>query len=606
MKCAPTQNPTDVDIAAMRAKYAHERDRRLRKNGQQQYIRTEGEFAATYEADPHTPLVPRAPVAEDLDVAIIGAGWSGLLAAYHLKKAGVSTFRNIDSAGDFGGVWYWNRYPGIQCDNDAYCYMPLLEETGYVPTKKYADGTEIHAHVKRIVKQFGLDEHALFHTLVRSARWDESIKRWRLGTNRGDDIRARFVIMAAGPLNRPKLPNITGLRSFKGHWFHTARWDYDYTGGSWEKPVLDKLADKRVAIIGTGASSVQAVPHLAKYAKQLYVVQRTPSTVDARANPPTDPAWAKSLKPGWQKERQQNFHNAAMQGIAPGGHDAICDFWTELNRNLHARMEEMGWPQLPLEKYLELREREDHGIMEGLRRRVDTMVKDKATAEALKPYYNFLCKRPLSHNEFYAAFNQPNVRLLDVSSTLGVEGMTERGLVADRVEYPVDCVIFASGFEVTSELRHRWAIEPFEGRDGLSIYKHWDDGYRTFHGVATHGFPNFFVIAFTQGGLNANITLTFDTQAHHIAHIVAESRRQGRTTVECTQKAQDEWVKHVRESAIDISGFARLCPPSYLNNEGEEKLRWYLGEIYGPGFYAFEDLLAKWRDAGDMAGFAVT
>ncbi|MDD9944178.1 MAG: NAD(P)/FAD-dependent oxidoreductase, partial [Myxococcales bacterium] len=384
MKCEPTETPEDIDIPAMRKKYAEERTRRLRKDGQQQYIRTEGAFAATYEADPHAPVQARKPISEDLDVAIIGAGWSGLLAAYHLAQAGVRSFRNIDSAGDFGGVWYWNRYPGIQCDNDAYCYMPLLEETGYIPSKKYADGIEIQAHCRRIVDKYKLDENALFHTLVRSAAWDEKIERWRIKTNRGDDIRARYLIMAAGPLNRPKLPGVPGIERFKGRTFHTARWDYEYTGGSWDNPVLDKLADKRVAIVGTGASAIQIVPHLGRHAKQVYVVQRTPSTVDVRHNPPTDPAWTKGLKPGWQKERQENFHNAAMQGMAPGAQDQVCDFWTELNRNLQARMDALGWPELPIEKYMEMREVEDHRVMERLRRRVDAIVKDKETAEALK------------------------------------------------------------------------------------------------------------------------------------------------------------------------------------------------------------------------------
>jgi cyclohexanone monooxygenase len=606
VKCDTAETPIDVDIPAMRAKYKQERDRRLRKDGQGQYIRTEGKYAKVYEDDPHVRRTPRVPISEDLDIAIIGAGWSGLLAAYRLKQAGITTFRNIDSAGDFGGVWYWNRYPGIQCDNDAYCYMPLLEETGYLPSKKYADGSEIQAHARRIVDKYKLGENALFHTLVRSLRWDESIGRWRIETNRGDDIRARFVIMAAGPLNRPKLPGIPGIEDFEGHAFHTARWDYGYTGGSWERPVLDKLADKRVAILGTGASSIQVVPHLGRYAKQLYVVQRTPSTVDVRPNPPTDPQWAKSLKVGWQKERQENFHKAAIDGLLPGVPDLICDFWTELNRNMQARMDAMGWPQLPIPKYMELREIEDHKVMERLRRRVESSVKDKETAEALKPYYNFNCKRPLSHNEFYDTFNRPNVKLLDVSSTRGLERITSTGIVAGGVQYDVDCVIFASGFEVTSPLKQRWAIEPFEGRDGLSIYQHWDEGYKTFHGVTTRGFPNFFVIAFTQAGLNANITLTFDTQANHIAYIIKETMGRGGSTVECSEAAQNDWVKHVRQTAaFDVSQFASLCPPSYLNNEGEEKLRWYLGENYGPGFYAFDALLRKWREAGDMTGLVV-
>jgi len=605
MTCEPTQTPEDIDIPALREKYRHERDRRLRKEGQEQYLRTQEDFADSYVYDPHTPVVPRAAVSEDLDVVIVGAGWSGLLAAYHLKRAGVSTFRTIDLAGDFGGCWYWNRYPGIQCDNDAYCYIPLLEETGFIPSKKYADGAEIYGHFKRIATQFGLYEGALFHTLIRAMRWDDALQRWRISTNRGDDLRARFVVMAAGPLNRPKLPGVPGIKSFKGRIFHSARWDYGYTGGSQENPVLDKLADKRVAVVGTGASAIQIIPYVGRYAKQLYVVQRTPSSVDARRNTPTDPEWVKTLKPGWHEERRLNFHHAAMQGFSPGEPDLICDFWTELNRNLTAKLAAKGWPQLSIEQFMELREVEDYRLMERLRRRVDSLVHDKETAEALKPYYRFLCKRPCSNDEYYATFNRPNVKLLDVSSTRGLERMTETSIVANGVEYEVDCVIFASGFEVSSELSRRWGIEAVEGRNGASIYDHWADGYRTLHGMTTHGFPNFFFVGFSQGGLNANITATFEQQDKHIAYIIQEALKRGLKSVECSQEAQDDWVATIRQTAIDTTAFQRECTPSYYNNEGEEKIRWYLGEPYGPGFYAFEDLIRAWRDKGDLAGLIV-
>ena len=474
-----------------------------------------------------------------------------------------------------------------------------------MPTKKFADGVEIFEHAQRIAKQFGFYEGALFHTLVRTMRWDAKIRRWRLSTNRGDEIRARFVVMACGPLNRPKLPGIPGIKSFKGHWFHTARWDYNYTGGSQQRPALEKLADKRVAIIGTGATAIQVVPHLGQYAKQLYVVQRTPSSVDKRSNPPTSPEWVKSLKPGWQKQRQANFHNGAIQGLAPGEPDMICDFWTELNRNVQAQLEARGWPELTMEQFMELREREDYRVMERLRRHVDSLVKDKLTAETLKPYYRFLCKRPCSSEHYYATFNRPNVKLLDVSPTRGVERMTEGGIVVSGIEYPVDCIIFASGFEVTSELSRRWGIAVVEGRDGVSIYDHWADGYKTLHGMTTHGFPNQFFIQFSQGGFNANVTATFDQQANHVAYILKESLRRGATRVECSQKAQDEWVETLRATAIDVAPFARECTPSYYNNEGEEKLRWFLGEPYGPGFYAFDELIREWRESGAMEGLVV-
>ncbi len=615
--CKPTNvpPPSEIDIPALKEKYRYERDKRINRAGQKQYLRSEGgEFVETYEGDPHMPVVPREPVVEDVDVVVLGAGLSGLLAGVHLRKAGVKNFRTIDHGGDFGGVWYWNRYPGVQCDNDAYCYLPLLEEMGYLPSKKFADGWEIYEYCQSIAKRFELYEQALFHTLIKGMRWDDEIQRWRITTDRGDDIRSRFVVMANGLLNIPKLPGIPGIHEFKGKMFHTARWEYDYTGGTQKNPVLDKLKDKRVAIIGTGATALQAIPHLGKYAKQLYVLQRTPSTVDQRINPPTDPEWAKSLKPGWQAERHANFHRAAMERFLPGEPDLVCDFWTEISRNLAAELRAEGKEEtVSLEEFFARREMMDFRVMERMRRRVESIVKDKETAEALKPYYRFLCKRPLSNDDYYDTFNLPNVKLIDVSATKGVECMTEKGFIAHGVEYEIDCMIFASGFEVTSDLDRRWGFETFEGRNGLSIYKHWGEGYKTLHGMMTTQFPNQFFIGYYQGGLNATTTEQYGRQGHHIAYIISEALKRGVASVEPSEEAQQGWIDHIRATAVDLTDFQRECTPSYYNNEGEiqkgadgrEKFRWFLGEGYGPGWTAFETLLQNWRDKGDLEGLIV-
>ncbi|MGA2397397.1 MAG: NAD(P)/FAD-dependent oxidoreductase [Steroidobacteraceae bacterium] len=603
IKCEPTKTPEHVDIQALREKYRQERNKRLRAEGQHQYMEPLGGFANAYESDPHMPVVPRTPISMDIDAAILGAGFCGMLAAIELKKAGVSHFKNIDWAGDWGGCWYWNRYPGIQCDNDAYCYLPLLEETGYMPKKKFEDGWDIYQHSVRIAKHYDLYQHAIFHTLVTALRWDESIKRWRLATNRGDDIRARFVVMAGGPLNKPKLPGIPGISQFKGKIFHTARWEYAYTGGTAQNPVLDQLTDKRVAIIGTGATAIQVVPYLGRYAKQTYVIQRTPSSVDERHNAPTDPEWVKTLAPGWQKRRQMNFHHGAMERFSKGEPDLVCDIWTEINRNLNAKLETEGWRDLTPDEYGAERELIDYQVMERLRRRIDGIVRDKVTAEALKPWYRFLCKRPCSNDDYYETFNRPNVKLIDVSSTQGVERMTEKGFVHDGVEYEVDCIILASGYEITSELRKRWGIDSIAGRNGLSLYDHWAHGFKTLHGMTTHGFPNLFFTGFTQAGLNATNSVTFVSQGRHIGHIVSQALRRGAVTVEPSQTAQDDWVRTIRENANEgAKQFAQECTPGYFNNEGEKEFRWYLGEPYGRGFYAFEALLEQWRTDGSLRG----
>ncbi len=608
MTCQPSKVPSDdqFDIPALRAKYKLEREKRLNSDHTDQYVQPTGKFQAVYQSDPHTPFVERAPISEEIDVAVLGAGWGGIMAAVHLTDAGITNIRNIDQAGDFGGVWYWNRYPGIQCDNDAYCYLPLLEETGFLPSKKFSDGAEIQGYCRLIAEKKGFADKALFHTLITSLKWDEGIKRWRVSTNRGDEIRARFVVMANGVLNMPKLPGIKGIESFKRKMFHTARWEYDYTGGEYDNPVLDKLRDKTVAIIGTGATAIQAVPHLAKYAKQLYVIQRTPSTVDERPNPPTDIEWAKSLQPGWQAERRANFHRYAMEVPQPGEADKICDIWTEINRNLAARLAANPDPDMDMVKFMAEREVVDYAVMERLRARVAAIVEDPATAESLKPWYRSMCKRPLSSDEFYPVFNQPNVKLIDVSDTKGLEEITETGFIANGQSYDVDCLIFASGFEVSGDLDRRWGIESVEGRDGQSLYDYWKEGPLTFQGSMAHGFPNQFFIGYIQGGLNGSVTLQFGQQGYHAAQIIKQAMAKGYASVEPSKEAQDAYLKTFHEIEIDMSAFQMECTPSYFTNEGQVNAPWSLFRSWGYGWDNFEGMLKDWRDKGDLEGMVLS
>lgn len=610
--CGPTETP-EVDIEAMRARYAAERQKRMRSEGSAQYLELDGDLADLYEVDPYTPVTPRDPIDADIEVLILGGGFAGLLAGAYLKKAGVSDIRVIDMAGDFGGVWYWNRFPGIQCDNDAYCYIPMLEELDFMPSKKFADGAEIFGHCQRIAKHFDLYDGAIFSTQVQTLRWDDDISRWRVATNRGDDIRARFIVMAQGSYNKPKLPGIPGITEYLaagGHAFHSARWDYEYTGGD-ATGGLHKLADKRVALVGTGATGVQLVPHLGADAKELFVFQRTPSSVDARANNPTDPQWAAALAPGWQEERKRNFHNwSPFVGVVFGEPDLVCDFWTELGRNMSARIAAAEDPaSLGIEEIMAIREEEDFKIMERLRRRIDDLVDDPQVAEALKPYYRFMCKRPTSSETYLPAFNLPNVTLVDVSESKGVERLTANGIVAGGVEYEVDCVVFASGFEISTELSRRYAIDSIEGRNGVSLFDYWHDRYRTLHGMTSRGFPNQFFTGFIQGGVSANTTAMFEQQAEHIAYIIAEAQKRGATIVEPSQEGQDGWVATVAELAIDNSAFELSCTPGYYNNEGRGAAvnnGGFLGDFYAPGFYAFGELLAQWREQGDLEGLELS
>jgi len=325
MNEATTGAGQQIDKQALLAKYRAERDKRLRPDGNAQYLRVSGHLAH-YLEDPYTPRVEREPKTDHVTFAFVGGGFAGLVTGARLVEAGVKDVRIIEKAGDFGGTWYWNRYPGAQCDTASMVYMPLLEETGHRPTEKYAHAPEILEQCRRIGRQFGLYENALFHTEVDSIVWDAAQARWVIATNRGDRFTASFIGLGTGPLHVPKLPGIPGIESFKGHSFHTSRWDYDYTGGDPGGAPLAKLGDKRVAIIGTGATAVQCVPHLAKACGELYVFQRTPSSVDVRANVPIDADWFASIAtPGWQQRWLENF-TANQGGFAE--EDLVQDGWT--------------------------------------------------------------------------------------------------------------------------------------------------------------------------------------------------------------------------------------------------------------------------------------
>ena len=591
----------DFDPDALRERYRQERDKRLRADGEAQYIELAGDFARYAEEDPYAdPSFTRAPLTDEIEVAIIGGGFSGLLAAARLREAGVDDFRIIEAGGDFGGTWYWNRYPGAQCDIESYCYLPLLEELGYIPKEKYSYVGEIFEHSQRIGQAYGLYDVACFQTRVNQLSWDEGLKRWRIQTNRGDDMKARFVIMALGTASRAKLPGIPGIETFEGHSFHTSRWDYGYTGGD-TTGGLTGLSDKRVAVIGTGATAIQCVPFVGKYAQHLYVFQRTPSSVDLRGNKPTDEAWAQSLQPGWQRARRHNFADI-VEG-RPFKEDLVNDSWTDIFRNLAsgiaaamARGEKLT-PQEAAKKA----ELADFAKMNKIRARVDETVKNPDAAEALKPWYRQFCKRPTFNDEFLPTFNRPNVTLVDVSAAKGVERITKTGVVANGVEYPVDCIIYASGFEISTAFRRRIGFE-INGRDGLSLYDYYKDGFRTLHGHSSRNFPNWFYIGVGQNGLSVNMTAMFDDQARHIAYIIQEAKARGAVTVEPTAEAEEAWVEVIRSVAIANRDFQNACTPGYYNNEGGERSGGLNGQTYTPGINKFNALLAEWREKGDLAG----
>ena len=499
-----TNNFND-DLKVIRERYRVEREKRLRSDGLDQFIEMKDKFAHFLD-DPYVEVTPREPLNDEVTVALIGAGLTGLVVGARLVQAGVTNLRLIDKAGDVGGTWYWNRYPGARCDIESYIYMPLLEETGYIPTEKYACGPEIQEHCQRIARHFGLYDNACLSTEITSLNWDADVSRWIIRTNRGDVMRAQFIVIGNGPLHRPKLPGIPGIEDFQGHSFHTSRWDYDYTGGDM-RGELKKLQDKRVGIIGTGATGVQIVPHLAKACKEVLVFQRTPSTIDVRNNQATDAEWVASLEPGWQARRIQNF--TAVSHGAPVSEDLVNDAWTDLIGRIIEHS--LARDDMSAEEFGVLMERMNAVKMNELRARIDEQVEDADTAAALKPWYALFCKRPCFHDDYLKAFNEPAVQLIDTDGK-GVERITASSIMVAGAKYEVDCLIYATGFEVGTAFTQRIGYDPI-GRDGRKLSEYWRDSMISLHGMHVHGFPNAFIVGARQGTVTGNFTHLIEESA---------------------------------------------------------------------------------------------
>jgi len=593
------QQPPVIDKAALRQKYMEERDKRLRADGNEQYLQVSGRLAH-YLQDPYTPITARAPITDHVTFAFVGGGFAGLVTGARLVESGITNVRIIEKGGDFGGTWYWNRYPGAQCDTASMVYMPLLEETGHMPSEKYAHAPEILEHCQRIGRQYELYEQALFHTEVTAINWDEERSVWNIRTHRGDAFTAQFIGMGTGPLHVPKLPGIPGIEIFKGHSFHTSRWDYDYTGGNPKGGLMEKLAHKRVAIIGTGATAVQCVPYLARACGELLVFQRTPSSVDVRANAPIDRNWFESIaSPGWQQRWLENFTDNQTGGSA--AEDLVQDGWTDLSRRIREKITGLPREQMTPQNMMAAYEDSDNEKMEEIRARADALVQDRDTARKLKAWYRQLCKRPCFHDEFLQAFNTPGTRLVDTDGK-GVERITENGVVVAGVEYEVDCIIYASGFEVGTEYKRRSGFD-LTGRDRVKLSEHWGKGMRTKHGIHVHGFPNAFFVQPTQGAnLISNVPHNLTEAGKTIATIVRQARNVQAREVEVTREAEDAWV------ALLLTGAGRMigspdCTPGYYNNEGQDPgPRAKLNVGYPAGASAYFKYIDAWRSAGTFEG----
>jgi cation diffusion facilitator CzcD-associated flavoprotein CzcO len=602
-----------MDKTALREKYLAERDKRLRSDGNEQYIEVTDAFSH-YVEDPYVQPTPREARQDEVTVAFIGGGFAGLVTGGRLKQAGITDVCLIEKGGDVGGTWYWNRYPGAQCDTAAFVYLPLLEETGHMPTEKYTHGPEIREHCRRIARHFDLYDNALLSTEVTNVEWDADASRWIIHTNRSDQLRAKYVAMGTGPLHRPKLPGIPGIESFSGHSFHTSRWDYAYTGGDPDGAPMTGLANKRVGIIGTGATAVQCVPHLSRSAGELFVFQRTPSSIDIRNNHSIDPDWFAQLEPGWQAKWLMNFTTLQTGGVVD--EDLVKDGWTDISQRIRDRLFSLIDPTQDqasqIAKLLTPENQEwayhdsDDEKMAEIRARVDQIVSDPETADALKPWYRQLCKRPCFHDDYLNSYNSPTTHLIDTDGK-GVERIDATGLWVGGVHYELDCIIYASGFEVGTEYQRRAGYD-VTGRNGIRLSDHWSEGMRSLHGIHVHGFPNLFVVSPTQGAnLISNVPHNLTEAGQTIATIIAHAESLDASQVEVTSDAESAWIAKL-EAGGRRFGNRPDCTPGYYNNEGQNSGRH--GLLNGLGFpegpVAYFSYIHNWRTNGDFAGLTFT
>ncbi|KAJ5825373.1 hypothetical protein N7474_002511 [Penicillium riverlandense] len=607
----------DILIAAQQ-KYQFEREKRHRPEGAAQYIDLSsiaGGPARHAEQSnvPHNPLLHQ----EHHRVLIVGAGFGGLLYAVRLLQTGFCSANEItmiDQAGGFGGTWYWNQYPGLHCDTESYIYMPLLEETGHMPTKKYVPGSELRAHAERIASQWGLTSRAIFHTTVNEMSWDDGNKHWMVSAaliaegQKPVTLRSDFVIHAMGIFNVPKIPKLPGIESYGGHMFHTSRWDYEYTGGTQENPTMDRLHNKRVGLVGTGATAIQAIPHVAQWAKELFVFQRTPSSVDRRDNKPTDPTWwaenTQTYGPGWQKKRMENF-NAFVSNASPLPEtNLVNDEWT----SFPSFSVLVGGPSGVQPDYLEQMKRVDFARQEYIRKRVDDTVTDKAAADLLKPWYAGWCKRPCFSENFLETFNRPNVTLVDTLGR-GVEGMTPEGVLVGGKEIKLDAMIFSTGYTLGDSAEK--GIMKVTGRGGKTMQQKWASGPATLHGVITHDFPNLFLSGPCQVGASPNHMYVLDQLASHVAYIISQSAarlkaRDAKFTVEPSSETEEGWSMQILINARALAGVAD-CTPSYYNREGHklkdhEKMVAAKFAIWGEGVGSYAKRIEDWRSTGKLEG----
>ena len=595
----PPLDTEHYDPEAVRAKYLAERDKRLVAGRADIRDLRHDEYFAKYRDDPFTPATERDPVVDEVDVVILGGGIAGVTTGAHLRQAGIERIRIIDQAGGIGGTWYWNRYPGVMCDVESYIYMPMLEEIGYVPSQRYAFGEEILRHLEAVAEHYDLVDDALFHTGVTRAEWRE--EESRLADPHRPRRRHHVPLVRAGArhpqpdeaacpqrhggLRRPLLPHgALGLRLHRRRPPGPAREPEGQDGGADRHRCLGHPVPASAGRIGQAGLRLPAHPLGHRRAGQ----------------PPDRRRLRATLEPGWQRARNDNFQ-AIMLG-RPAEVDQIDDGWTHHYAVVNNPPRRKG---MSLTEFIENAEAMDYEIMDEHRRRVDALVEDPDTAEILKPYYRYICKRPCFHDEYLSAYNSPNVTLIDCPA--GMERITEAGPLVNGQEYAVDCIVYGTGFEPERTPLYRRAGHDIVGRDGVTLAEKWADGAASLYGIMSRGFPNLFLMPAPtqQAVVTVNYTQLAVAGAEFVTGAISLLRKQGVEAFDVSAQAEEAWTQKIVDSYVAGTTVMAACTPSRINNEGHPETINPRDGNYGGGFgdwFGYRDLLERWVADGRFEG----
>jgi cyclohexanone monooxygenase len=476
---------------------------------------------------------------EETDAVVVGAGFAGLYALHRLRGQGLSV--RLYEAGDgVGGTWYWNTYPGARCDFESVDYSYSFDadlQQEWTWTERYPSQPEILAYLNHVADRFDLRRDIRLGTRVAAAHFDEEVNRWTVGTDAGERVSARFLVMATGCLSVPRVPDFPGLGDFRGRWFHT---------GNWPRDGVD-FAGERVAVIGTGSSGIQVVPEIARQAEHLYVLQRTPSYVVPAQNGPLDPAVAAAIKADYAEHRRRARESFLGVDLDPLDQPALSVDPEARQREYEERWRRGGSFLLGAYPDLLVDTEANDTLAQFIHGKIRETVRDPEIAELLTPRtYPVGARRLVVDTDYYATFNRDTVSLVDLRGT-PLETITPTGFRTTAADYTVDSLVFATGFDaITGPLL---AID-IRGCGGRPLADKWSAGPRAYLGVATAGFPNLFLVTGPGSpSVLSNMVLSAEQHVDWIAGCVAYLAEHGLARIEPTVAAEDAWAEHVGDLA---------------------------------------------------------